>query len=866
MPIPPRKIMTIVLTIVALLLLGDTIRLFVMPSQDSQTITADGVSLSLALSSRYVLRPGDCVDIEWSATGAELLVIGSGQVPASGAGRFCPQIGLQGVDTSPIPAEIPVSSTWTNQDPSLTAYFNEGREYLNLRLPVYILLADWLWMWRVVLAALALTAVYALFKPIHLRRLSRRGLYPFVICMASAVLLLIGIEALQIVLYQRAIGFDFGTSTLDIRFGMVLLTVLNVLVYVLTMHLTGYALFRQLIQREVSPFTRLCSSFLLGLGTYALLWIVLGILGVFWPTYIRYGLLAGLLLGLVSYRTEFWHDLQNAVSVLWEQYSALDKAWRVLIWMAAVFVLMLTTRSLIVGSIDGPITYLLNAKMFAVSGQMQPISDGSLYYYTLSGQIGEAHMAALLSIANETAARLLMWFVLLNVLVICIQIGLRMGLKQQGALLLLLMLLTTSALTNLGGDGKIDLLGIAFSVAAIYWVLDLEEENLDFRELAIIGLFCGWSVLAKITSGPSLGLFVILLVAYFYRKQPRNILVAWLVIGLAGLVPVVFHIARNGLMIGEPLVPFVVRSKEVLAFTSTFDLPWTDPRIIRYFRTIYPIAATYPLHVLVYGTLTPLWLGLLPLLVWTYRPSRRMLVPVVIATIAVALWIGFVPTVREIRYVLPLLLLMFIPVAAIMDTTYASSQPNGLLRTILLFMIGLLLIWRILMTGFAFVSDVIFNDADLDCLSVNCKVYEVINSEEPPAGTRVFSNERADYFLRDDMLQCNTTRSERSELSGAVHVERWELLYSRGFDYAIDAQPDDIVRNKAVNQLYKKMVPLNPDLTPDWLTVNQIGSMSVGSGEAFTIYRLEAGSGAPARTVACERNQQGRWELIEIGS
>jgi hypothetical protein len=84
----------------------------------------------------------------------------------------------------------------------------------------------------------------------------------------------------------------------------------------------------------------------------------------------------------------------------------LPRKWRWLLRLSLLLLLLLTLQSINPPIIDGPVTYLLNAKIFAVTHQLTPISDGSLYYYILSGMTGELHMAALMLLQGETSARL----------------------------------------------------------------------------------------------------------------------------------------------------------------------------------------------------------------------------------------------------------------------------------------------------------------------------------------------------------------------------------------------------------------------------------------------------------------------------
>ncbi|MGF1504474.1 MAG: hypothetical protein ACFB51_04965 [Anaerolineae bacterium] len=236
-----RRLVPLLLVLAALVLIGDSIRLFLAPPGDQATIEADGVEAMLSISSKYILRARDCVAIEWAVTGADFVTLDGQRVPATGSGRYSPAQGLQDAPTQPLPEDYrPAPRTELGRDPSLTAHFNQQMELLNVRLPIYILLSDPLWGWRLVVAGLALLAAVRLragrpFEP----RPTRVGANLVTVWLLTAVLVWVGLR-----LAQTWLGTSINPSGgLNLRLASTLLDILRygavMLVYAAALQLTG---------------------------------------------------------------------------------------------------------------------------------------------------------------------------------------------------------------------------------------------------------------------------------------------------------------------------------------------------------------------------------------------------------------------------------------------------------------------------------------------------------------------------------------------------------------------------------------------------------------------------------------------------
>ncbi|MCD4687523.1 MAG: hypothetical protein K8S97_16455 [Anaerolineae bacterium] len=820
----------VVAIVAAIILLADVVRLFVMPPAHTLSEQVGDITLEFHVDQQYVIHADDCVTLTWHVENAQTVVLDDAIVPASGMSLYCPESGLQETFNMPLPDNLLEGLTLfekRQQDPQLLAYYNDHFSYIKLHLPVYVLLKDGLWAWRIALAMLLIAWSLNIRRP--LQWFANRSLIPV---LWMLLITFIGVlfyafvfsDVLRFILAYQSFPENFGWTFARLKS----LAELPVFIVVMTAYVAAAlglgSLLLYRFARTSSAAARLASTLVAGQSILALIWLVLGLLKALQLLPIWIVLSASILAGGIRHGTELWADIVRITQRLSVVLHRLSAPWKWILRLALILLGLFSLQSVLEPNADGPLTYMLNAKAFAVTGSLEPIWDGTLYYYSLSGLIGELHMAALLLLHGETAARFLAWFMLPAVVLLLLALADLLTIERRGKVLLLAMLVTSPVATQLAGNGKIGLYATAAALAAIYWTIHLKESP----HAVLIGLFSGFTVMSKLTYTPLLALFIVLYSLYLYHHTPRYMLGLWVKIGLCAMLPISFHILRNSVVLGEPLMPFYLHSVDTVGISETFSHSWTHERIILETRILYPIFITFR------GQITPLWLALLPLLFWR-RPQNSHLRAIALITWGgLMLWLLLVHAVGEVRFVLAFVFLLFLPVVDVIPRLLRDQLFHRMLVAATL----ILLVVAISATGFSVIRTVFFTFPDTpECVSAACTMYKVVNDAAGP-DDRVFSNYRKDYYLRDDLLRASVTRDERAEISALTPESRWTYLYEHGFVYIVDNLPNRLGQNVALNQYYKKSVPLYPDALPDGLSLTLIASSDMTDGKT-RIYHLK---------------------------
>ena len=115
---------------------------------------------------------------------------------------------------------------------------------------------------------------------------------------------------------------------------------------------------------------------------------------------------------------------------------------------------------------------------------------------------------------RDQAARLYSWANGFVIIIFTLALGEQLGLSKQARRILLALLLTTTAFTDLLGDGKIDLAASAPAVAAVYWMVvnGIKARNSGFF---FVGFLAGFAIISRPFNAVLLGIFF----AFFYLQE-----------------------------------------------------------------------------------------------------------------------------------------------------------------------------------------------------------------------------------------------------------------------------------------------------------------------------------------------------------
>ena len=318
--------------------------------------------------------------------------------------------------------------------------------------------------------------------------------------------------------------------------------------------------------------------------------------------------------------------------------------------------------------VDAPAFYMAIAKMIGGTGHLAALPGYDSF--SSVGLIAELHMAALYAMGQTgTDPRILPWASFLPTMGLFYGLARTCGLTRRGALLTLAMLVSSSAVVELWGSGKTDLLALGPAIAACILVLTWWDQPSDATPLAIAGLLTGFACVIKLSYLVAFVPVVAVLTLWrtvameaggrlsaTWRQMLASSLHAAASLSACFTVAFVPHLLKNWLLLGSAFAP-----TEAVPFFSR-------DTTIRLLLT-YPFALTYGRYWGQLGTISPLVLAYAPLAVF-YGPKalhwtrNRILAVGSAAAVGMLAWLILYPSMLAPRYFLATPLLFALPAAA----------------------------------------------------------------------------------------------------------------------------------------------------------------------------------------------------------
>lgn len=607
---------------------------------------------------------------------------------------------------------------------------------------------------------------------------------------------------------------------------------------------------------QPSPLALGVTAFLSGEIFYSLLFLAIISLYQLTPVFVGLSLLIGFLAGFPAIKS---YTAQLARPSTPNNFSMMDKI--ILGLGIAVFVLCTLYSSTLLGY-DAVVEYFSNPKLMAISQQVNYFNlDDSL---VVSAFHPGVLFTALIQLFGDQSARLLPWVNGLAIILMGLAIGEQLGLTFHARLWFLVIVLTTTAFMDPLGDGKIELICTAPIIAAVYWMV-YAIRSPSSRVSILIGFFLGFAIISRSYNIFLVGLFT----ALFYsidilmkhrtgRDFIKQFVTHSLWLSLPILVLGVFHLGMNWLLLGNPLAPL-----QFFKNLDHGDWQWMfDPANLPIYRIFYPLTLTFFSTPQSLGTISPLFVGFLPFVF--IRSIRNKLhishdTQLIIFSSIITLlpWVWFFFTVVEIRYVLFIWLLMFLPVAQLIDVVIRYS--GSLIQPIIKPLLVILLTY----TGLRLMGIFINTYAPIDdkgqphCYDVNiCTFIDVVNRSAAP-GSRVFVINSYRYYLRPDLFVCSS-RSEETKLLGALALQDspdfWVEAYRLGYRYVTYEE------HYAIRHARFGPVP-DPAQVPPWLDVVLISDYK---NSMEKVYRIDSRNPIISVETYCRQDSTGNWELVPL--
>jgi len=593
------------------------------------------------------------------------------------------------------------------------------------------------------------------------------------------------------------------------------------------------------------PATLVATSFLLGQGAFASVWVLIALAGWFSPPIVFGVTVASLLFGWGRLRLDA-NLLFGQMRSVWRDLLSESWAWRLIAILTVLLLLLPGVSAGLPLQGDALSLYMTLPKVIADSHQLSILPGPGADGFAFLGLQGEMHYAALMSLGSPDAARMFSWITVLAGAVMLVSICDESRLSRRGRLIALAMMASSSALLLFAADGKVDMFAMALGLAACYWAMKPDA-------LSLTGLFAGFAIVAKVSYLGSLPVVILVLVLWPYLQRngasarlwpmARSLLIIGAWTGLA-LAP---HLIKNGVLLGDPL-----------AFYGNWNVPvFPSP-------TGNEIAYTFPLDLTFFyiGNPSPLFLAFLPLILFLPRPKSLLESPLarvsVAAFIGMLIWVFVFPsfTLRT-RYYLTLMLL-FIPLAAraAEHVTRLDTKPRILSGAI----ITAILITVYSATQYFAISKYPPHDVlgylrgrnqGCDLHGPGCRAMSVLNKEAEP-GARVLSSAVHTYYLRADLLQCvNAEYYRKGSHKNKTAEDIWRDVYKAGYRYVLaDERYTDL--------LIARVNIANP---PPWVRL-----IPLYNEGPMAVYRIEYPDAPGKPFMACRQVRSSAWDVVKVTS
>ncbi|NOH02996.1 MAG: hypothetical protein HND47_14085 [Chloroflexi bacterium] len=602
---------------------------------------------------------------------------------------------------------------------------------------------------------------------------------------------------------------------------------------------------------RLSKLANIATQFLIGHGIYSTVFIILaGTYKLTAPI-----VLISLALGLLSGSKH----LKGALKDIASKFSFgnnRDKTFLIFSLILLATALLLSSARI---SYDSSAIYFSNAKITAHNEEIRYFTEDTFVASAFQSTI---QFSAIILVFGDQAARMFSWVCGLIIIVFGLAIGDRFGISRTAKIILLILIVTSTAFADLLGDGKVDLLSTAPAIAAMYWLaLWSKERDNNPPILVLTGCLAGLSISARPFNAFLLGIFVVLYLSQrsfaahgIKFSSLTSILTSLFWIGLGVATAGAFHLYANFLIQGSPFA-FI----ESVAGINPESGPWdNDPGIMMALRLMYPLVVTFRNTPQSLGNISPLVMAFLPaIFIRSVRRnvsiSQELKSLTAVAIVTIILWISIFFTVVEIRYVLFLWILIFLPVSALIEAVINSA--NHVFRNLATAVIALLLLLitarvLILATGTYSPLD---SRGNPQCSNfILCDYFSEIN-RTAPEGARVLTLSSFRYYLRTDLFACSTSNKEYSVLKDLSQQSPdlfWEEVYRRGYSY-IAYENDYTTRH-----LQFGLIP-GPGNIPAWLELERIDQYNSDLVAAYKIHVIQP----PLESnYECKLNDRGIWE------
>lgn len=548
---------------------------------------------------------------------------------------------------------------------------------------------------------------------------------------------------------------------------------------------------RCLINRHISAVAFLGISFVIGTGFYATIWSLLLSSGFFSLSVV----ILVLLIGLGSGAKSIWLTTCEAIKqilLLKKDFQNEDRIWKLLIVLTLCIIGLTICTSFrpLHPQGDASAFYMALPKLLAISQKITYLPGYE--NFTTIGLIGEFNYAALMAMGAGDNAKLISLFIIIVCALILSSFARFVGCQRRGQWIAVLILFSSSAVTLLAGDGKVDLFAAMFGLCTFYILFTNENKNIKIYFLA--GLIAGFSLIAKLSYAPLILPCSLLYIAWKCKaEKPLSSCLRGPILFLLGtLIPISVHMYKNWALLHEPLAPFYYFQG------NPFDVNWVEVNkqwfsdaITSKILITYPLALVFGKFPMQYGNISFLIVAFIPLAIVLpnnlISKNNAVFQLSFLGIIGILIWVILRPSVLAPRYFLYTTLIL-IPLASYCAELMFNKNisPKWFANSIIICCIvsALLCIYSNKYYAFQGLRAVVKPATKLEPPVVQASLMLNKLAEK---GDRVFSLNYFTYWMRADLLKSMSTKWEMGEAlkEGKNNGHIWNFIHSNQFKYVL---------------------------------------------------------------------------------
>ena len=579
----------------------------------------------------------------------------------------------------------------------------------------------------------------------------------------------------------------------DVLMSLPLLAVYSVACVCLGARVLRLILRTDSLSRRFGAVVGVSSAMLLGQGVLANVWLLIGLTGWFKAWVVAAVLMVCVLVGWRSARS-LTAAFAGSCGGQWLAMRRMSRPWRLLGYLLIAQIVVMGLGALFMPARgDAVAFYMTLPKYMAHYERLTPL-PGQYHTFTQVGLQGEMHYAAMMALGSESAAKGFVWPTSLAGLGMLLAIGGMAGLRRRGKWIASVMYFTSTAVTLISVDAKVDLFAAAMGVAAIYWALRTTDN--PWSAAGLCGLFTSLAAVAKVSYIGVLIPCVFALLVWRCFTAGRDgeraksailtalgVLAVW---GACALLAGVPHLVKNGVLFGRPLAPFV--GGDSAWHVQNWFANDGGEAIVRWIHITYPLALVFGDYGMQYGTLSPLILAFFPLVMLSWRRAKPLRSPLFQVTVAavfgLVVFTCLSPRVFAPRYVLSPLLMLILPAALGAQLALESERRGRVLSVAIVAAMIVIMLGRLSLDvsrgGRDAVKYGVGRFVNPERLLPDCGSAEVLNGhaglDEPVVLASYYC-----YWVRSDLIRsCLATEQLAPMRELPTSKQRWRWLYQQG--------------------------------------------------------------------------------------